>query len=209
MIMDEYYSGSNGELMMQSSGGAAEDSLIAGLSGGLLIASLLITIVSIIGLWRVFTKAGKPGWAAIVPIYNWYVLLQIVGRPAWWTWGIVAAFVPFIGWIPALILSIIVTHDLAKSFGKDIAWTIFLILLSPIAYLMLGFGNAQYQGPAALKAAGGAGALPSGGVIPQDGQATGRSPVSPAADASVAQSGPATPSANPYNGSQTDADKRV
>jgi hypothetical protein len=48
------------------------------------IVGVLVALLVIAGLWRVFTKAGKPGWAALVPIYNLIVLLQIAGKPAWW-----------------------------------------------------------------------------------------------------------------------------
>jgi hypothetical protein len=119
------------------------------------------------------------------------------------------AFIPFVGWIPALIVGVIVTHDLSKSFGKDIGWTVFMILLSPIAYLMLGFGDAKYQGPSALKAAGGAGAAPTGASPAQDGTAPQAAPVSPAvatqpiAPASVA--GPAAPGSDQNNGTQPPA----
>lgn len=84
-------------------------------AGVVLIFSLVAMIASvlmIIGLWKVFTKAGKPGWAAIVPIYNLITLLEIVGRPAWW---VLLTFVPFAN----LYVVIMVAIDLAKAFGKS------------------------------------------------------------------------------------------
>lgn len=94
------------------------------------------------GMWKTFAKAGQPGWAAIIPIYNIYVMTQIVGRPAWWT---VLAILPCVNIIALFIISI----DMAKSFGKEVGFGIGLALLGPVFYAILGFGDAQYQGPAA------------------------------------------------------------
>ncbi|GMT98115.1 hypothetical protein KH5H1_22340 [Corallococcus caeni] len=94
------------------------------------------------GMWKTFTKAGEPGWAAIVPFYNLYVMTKIVGRPAWW---VVLAILPCVNIIALIILSI----DMAKSFGKGVGFGIGLALLGPVFYAILGFGDAQYQGPSA------------------------------------------------------------
>ena len=106
------------------------------------IVWLGILILVIIGFWKVFEKAGKPGWAAIVPIYNIIVLLEIVGRPVWW---IVLFLIPFVNFI----ISIVVALDVAKSFGKSPAFGVGLAFLPMIFYPMLGFGDAKYVGPAA------------------------------------------------------------
>jgi uncharacterized membrane protein YhaH (DUF805 family) len=103
---------------------------------------LAFTILIIAACWKIFTKAGKPGWAAIIPIYNWYILCKIVGRPGWW---IILLLIPFINFIIGIILCV----DLAKSFGKGVGFGIGLILLGIIFFPILGFGSAQYQGPAA------------------------------------------------------------
>jgi hypothetical protein len=99
-----------------------------------------VIILTIIGLWKVFVKAGKPGWAAIVPIYNIVVLCEIVGRPVWW---VVLMLIPFVNVIVAIILLI----DLAKAFGKSAGFGIGLTFLPFIFFPMLGFGAAQYRGP--------------------------------------------------------------
>jgi hypothetical protein len=106
------------------------------------IIALLITLVVIVALWKVFTKAGQPGWASIIPIYNLYIWCKIVGRPAWW---IILMLIPFVNFIICLILCI----DLAKSFGKGAGFGIGLALLGIIFFPILGFGSAQYQGPSA------------------------------------------------------------
>ena len=109
------------------------------------LCSGIIFLNVIIGLGRVFAQAGEPGWASIIPIYNYYVILKIVGRPWWW---LLLMLIPFVN----LVVSIIVSIDLAKSFGKDAAYGIILLwLLNVIGFLMLGFGDAQYVGPAAAQ----------------------------------------------------------
>ncbi len=105
---------------------------------------LLIFVAIIAGVWKVFVKAGKPGWASLIPIYNIVVLLQIVGRPIWW---LILLLIPLVGIIVAIILSI----DMAKSFGKSTGFGIGLALLGVVFYPILGFGDARYQGPSAPK----------------------------------------------------------
>jgi uncharacterized membrane protein YhaH (DUF805 family) len=103
---------------------------------------LAFTILILAAWWNIFTKAGQPGWACIIPIYNLYVWCKIVGRPWWW---ILLMLIPFVNFIIAIILLI----DLAKSFGKGVGFGIGLLLLSVIFFPILGFGSAQYQGPTA------------------------------------------------------------
>jgi len=103
---------------------------------------LAFTILMIAAWWKIFTKAGQPGWACIIPIYNLYVWCKIVGRPWWW---ILLMLIPFVNFIILIILII----DLAKSFGKGVGFGIGLIVLGVIFFPILGFGSAQYQGPSA------------------------------------------------------------
>jgi hypothetical protein len=115
--------------------------------GGSAVMSLIYLVIGVLviaSLWKVFTKAGKPGWAAIIPIYNIYVLLQIVGRPWWW---LLLMLIPFVNFIIAIIVYI----DLAKSFGKGVGFGIGLLFLSFIFLPMLAFGDARYVGPAAAQ----------------------------------------------------------
>lgn len=105
----------------------------------------IIFLLVVIGLWRIFEKADQPGWAAIIPIYNLYIVLKIIGRPWWW---LLLMLIPFVN----IVISIIVAIDLAKSFGKDAAYGIILLwLFSVIGYIVLGFSDAQYMGPAAAQ----------------------------------------------------------
>ncbi|MDB5134467.1 MAG: hypothetical protein JWP37_1070, partial [Mucilaginibacter sp.] len=114
-------------------------------SMGFIVFALAIAVISIAGMWKMFTKAGKPGWAAIIPIYNTIVLIEIVGKPIWW---FLLFFVPCVNFV----FIIWVYNLLSKSFGKSEGFTIGLILLNPIFVCILGFGDAVYQGPAAAEA---------------------------------------------------------
>ena len=107
-----------------------------------IIVGLLIALLLIIAMWKVFTKAGQPGWASIIPIYNLYIWCKIVGRPGWW---IILMLIPFVNFVICIILCI----DMAKSFGKGAGFGIGLALLGIIFWPILGFGSAQYQGPSA------------------------------------------------------------
>jgi hypothetical protein len=106
-----------------------------------LIVSLIqlgVAILVIAGLWKTFSKAGQPGWAAIIPIYNIIVLLQVAGRPIWW---ILLFLIPCVNFIFLFIISL----DVAKNFGKGAGFGIGLALLGFIFYPILGFGDAKYQ----------------------------------------------------------------
>lgn len=120
----------------------AEDILSVLFGGALFLFWLAMMAVAILAAWRLFTKAGKPGWAAIVPIYNAIVMLEIIGRPLWF---LILFFIPLVN----IIAAIVVWLDLAKSFGRSTAFGIGLIFLTPIFLLILAFGDARYLGPAA------------------------------------------------------------
>ena len=111
-------------------------------SPAVLIAELLIALFVIVAMWKVFTKAGRPGWAAIIPIYNMYVWCKIVGRPGWW---VILMLIPYVNFI----IGIIVCIDLAKSFGNGVGFGLGLAFLGIIFFPILGFGSSQYQGPVA------------------------------------------------------------
>jgi hypothetical protein len=103
---------------------------------GVFYVAILVLIIA--AMWKIFTKAGQPGWACIVPIYNILVLLKITGKPAWW---IILFLVP----IANVIISIIVAIALAEKFGKGAGYGIGLAFLPMVFYPMLGFGSATYR----------------------------------------------------------------
>jgi hypothetical protein len=112
----------------------------------LILIYCAVVLLCLVASWMLYTKAGQPGWAAIIPIYNMYVLTKIVGRPWWW---MLLYLVPLVN----VVIAIIMTIDLAKSFGQGVAFAIGLILLGIIFFPILAFGDATYKGPAAAQAA--------------------------------------------------------
>lgn len=106
------------------------------------IVILAISVFYLAAIWKVYEKAGQPGWAAIIPIYNIIVLLEIVGRPIWW---IVLFFIPLVN----IVVAVIIYIDLAKSFGQSVLFGLGLLFLAFIFIPILGFGDARYQGPVA------------------------------------------------------------
>jgi hypothetical protein len=100
-----------------------------------------LLILPLLGWWKIFEKAGKPGWASIVPIYNIIVMLEIIGKPWWWLLLMMIPYVGIIWYIWSLNLT-------SKSFGKTESFTVGLVLLGIIFIPVLGFGDAKYIGPA-------------------------------------------------------------
>ncbi|MFI5139847.1 MAG: DUF5684 domain-containing protein [Sphingobacteriales bacterium] len=113
----------------------------------MLIPIIIISLIVIIGQWKVYTKAGKPGWACIVPIYNLIVMLEIVGKPIWW---IFLFLIPCVN----IIFMIWTLNLLSKSFGQGEGFTIGLLFLGFIFWPILGFGSSKYLGPSAAEAGG-------------------------------------------------------
>ncbi len=133
------------------------DSSSSGLAAFLVVYFIVMFAVMVIGIvaaWKVYAKAGRHGWAALIPFYNIYVLMEVVGRPGWW---LILYFIPIVN----IVISLIVSLDLAHSFAKSTAFGVVgLWLFSLIGWLMLGFGSARYVGPAASHSAG---PTPAGG----------------------------------------------
>jgi len=127
------------------SSGAGTGGLLA-MGGIMTLVMLAIFVVFIIGVWKVFVKAGQPGWAVLIPIYNIYIVVKIAGRPGWW---LLLCLIPFVNIVVGALLAI----DVAKAFGQSAVFGIVLLfLLGGIGYLVLGFGNYRYVGPAAAAA---------------------------------------------------------
>jgi hypothetical protein len=114
-----------------------------------IIFYVAILVLMIASGWKIYEKAGQPGWAAIVPIYNIVVLCKIIGKPTWWT---VLVFIPIVNYV----ILIMMMHGLSKSFGKGAGYTVGLIFLGIIFYPMLAFGDAQYVGNDGADAGNGA-----------------------------------------------------
>ncbi|RLE19537.1 MAG: signal peptidase I [Acidobacteria bacterium] len=96
-------------------------------------------VLVIAGMWKTFAKAGKPGWACLIPIYNLIVLLEIAGKELWW---IILLFIPVVNFVILILVSIAV----AEKFGKGAGFGLGLAFLPMFFFPLLGFGDAQYQG---------------------------------------------------------------
>jgi hypothetical protein len=101
---------------------------------------LAVCIFYIVGMWKVFEKAGQPGWACIIPIYNVYIMTKIGGKPWWW---ILLMLIPVVN----LVFVIWLYNMISKSFGKSEGFTVGLVLLGIIFWPILGYGTAKYLGP--------------------------------------------------------------
>lgn len=106
-----------------------------------IIIYLAIVVLLIVSLWKIYSKANKPGWACLIPIYNIIVLLRIIGKPWWWLFLLL---IPIVN----IVFAIWMTNLLSKSFGKNEGFTIGLLFLPFVFYPLLGFGEAKYNGPA-------------------------------------------------------------
>lgn len=95
-------------------------------------------VVFIIGVWKTLEKAGQPGWGGLIPIYNLYLLTQVAQKPGWW---VIMFFIP----IANIVFSILLYNEIAKRFGQGVGFTIGLILLPAIFFMLLGFGNYTYK----------------------------------------------------------------
>jgi len=127
----------NGLQLLQAGGSGGGGGALAIFGLLFIVVPLLFALVTIAGMWKVFTKAGQPGWAAIIPLYNVYVLVtEVAGRDLLWV--ILGIVVPL-----ALVVPLI---DVAKAFGKGTGYGVGLWLLGPIFFPLLGFGSARYQG---------------------------------------------------------------
>ena len=124
--------------------------IIMGFFGFFMIFILAIAILMIVCMWRIFVKAGQPGWAAIIPIYNVYILLKVINKPAWWLIGLLLGIIPVVGSFLVIAFEIVIALELGRKFDKSTAFSIFAIALFPfVGYPMLAFGNAEYNATAA------------------------------------------------------------
>ena len=105
----------------------------------IIIFAIMVTVIEIVGAWFMFEKAGEPGWAAIIPIYNYLIAIKIAGKQWWY---ILLMLIPVVN----LVIYIIILDGLSKSFGKGTGFTVGLFFFRFIFIPILGFGNAIYSG---------------------------------------------------------------
>lgn len=134
--------------------------MVFGFIGVVMLIVFAIALLAVIGQWRCFTKAGKPGWAALVPFYNQWVNCEIVGVNPYWVLivligSLISGLIPVIGSLLSMAVSvyfmIILYVSTARSFGKDDSYAIGLYFLAPIFWFLLGRENVNYVGPTPMK----------------------------------------------------------
>ncbi len=152
MYSDDGYMSSDIDYMMEDGGLYTETGMptqdvdpaaaAAALGFGLVMFVIwfAVLVLMIISMWKIYVKAGQPGWASIIPIYNIIVWLQMINKPLWW---IVLLFIPFVNFIVIIMMY----HELSKVFGKGVGYTIGMIFLGIIFLPMLAFGSAVYTKP--------------------------------------------------------------
>ena len=119
-----------------------------------MLVCLAIAVVAIIGMWKVFTKAGKEGWKSLIPVYNVYTLCEITGVSPWWILivfvGGIVCIIPILGYLAymaaTIYFGILIAKSTANAFGKDTGFAVGLYFLAPIFFCILGFGKAKYEG---------------------------------------------------------------
>lgn len=158
------------EALTQILAGGVTGAILAGLVGGMIVIDIALWILRIIGNWKIFTKAGQPGWKAIIPFYNTYIEYKISWKTSMF-WIVLALsvlssvieslggsdpstavlLVSLVPAIAAAVIACVALYKLAVAFGHGIGYTIGLILLEPIFRIILGFGKSEYQGNSSAK----------------------------------------------------------
>lgn len=108
-----------------------------------ILVSLAIGVLMLVAVWKVFAKAGEPGWASLIPFYNTYVEFRMAGYNPWL---FLLLLVPVVN----IVLALLVSYKIGETFGKGPVFNIVWMVLFPVVgWLILGFGDAQYRRPAA------------------------------------------------------------
>jgi hypothetical protein len=119
---------------------------LAALGFALVLALLAIAAATIVGMWKDFEKAGQPGWAAIIPVYNLVVMFRLGGQSGWFALAILLNLIPLIGGLAWLGIIIWNHINISKRFGNGVGFALGLVFLAPIFWLILGFGSSKYVG---------------------------------------------------------------
>lgn len=108
--------------------------------GQMSVGGIVVSVLLIIAMWKIFTKAGQAGWKSLIPIYNFYILCKIADGKGW---KFLLLLIPIVHFFYYIMLM----HRLSKAFGKGVLFTLGLLILPNIFTLILAFGKAQYIGP--------------------------------------------------------------
>ncbi len=109
----------------------------AQMSMGSMVVSIIFIILMIASIWKIFSKSGQPGWGALIPFYNIYLMLKVAGKPGWW---LLLMFIPFVNFV----IMIIMYHGVSKNFGHGGGFTVGMVLLPIIFFPVLAFSSAAY-----------------------------------------------------------------
>lgn len=132
--MSDYYTNTT-EISQETLGGLFV--AIAGILVFIMVIFLILSVIQIIFQWKVFEKAGKPGWASLIPIYNVVVMLEVAGLP---TWNVLLLFVPLVN----IYIMVKANINLSKNFGKPGVFALGLIFLPIIFWGILAFDKSIY-----------------------------------------------------------------
>lgn len=121
-------------------------SYLGSLSAGLTVVILIVAALIIVANWKIYEKAGVPGWGSLIPFYNAYLLYKITWGNGWYFLLNLLVIIPFAGPIVVLVITIITEYKLAQAFGQGAGFTVGLVLLPYIFTLILGFGDYRYNG---------------------------------------------------------------
>ncbi|HEC43747.1 MAG TPA: signal peptidase I [Bacteroides sp.] len=117
---------------------------LKGVGVGMMVVGLAFAVFMIISWWIVLKKAGQPGWAILIPVYNFLILLKIAGKPWWWVFALLLAIIPIVGALLLLVVLILMYNGISTKFGKGAGFTVGLVLLSIVFVPILAFGDAEY-----------------------------------------------------------------
>lgn len=130
------------QIIAQSDGGG--EGIIVVIAGAIFgLIGLAVALLLIASMWKIFTKAGEPGWAAIIPIFNLFILTKIARQPIW---VLILVFIPLVQIVGLFLLY----KGLAEAFGKDILYALLLFFIPIIGFPLLAFSGARYQGTPAF-----------------------------------------------------------
>ena len=107
----------------------------------------IMWIISVVGMWKMFEKAGQPSWAAIIPFYNLYKMCEITMANPWYWLRLFWFVVPVVGWVLGIYYAFQMAKAIALSYGRPDSWAWGYLFLGPIFYCITGFGEAEYYGP--------------------------------------------------------------
>lgn len=128
---------------------------LGGFLGIIAFVGIAILVLQIIGMWKIFTKAGEAGWKSLIPFYNIAIMFKISGMSPYLVFVYLGLFIPIINVFAAIAITIFDLYqkiNICKAFKKTTGFTVAMIMVPFIANLILGLGSSQYYGIEETKA---------------------------------------------------------